>query len=59
METMSSNLKSNIRYTLVQKMMEENFSRWLSQANTINLVMKLIDDCKKPNINMVNNVYNF
>jgi hypothetical protein len=50
---MRTSIKSNIRYTLVQKMMEENFSRWLAQPNTINLVTKLIEDCKKPNINMV------
>lgn len=48
----ATNLKSSVRYTLVQKMMEENFTKWLTQSNTIGLIYKLIDDCKKPNISL-------
>ena len=51
----NANVKTNVRYTLVQKMMEENFTKWLSQTSTINMVAKLIEDCKKPNISLVNN----
>ena len=47
------NVKSSVRYCLVQKMMEENFSKWMSQQNTVNLINKLLEDCKKPNISLV------
>jgi hypothetical protein len=48
-----ANLKTSVRYTIVQKMMEENFTKWLSQQNTFGMINKLIDDCKKPNISLV------
>jgi hypothetical protein len=51
-------IRSNIRYVLVKKTMEQTFNKWVSQSNTINLIKKLIDDCKKPNISMVTN-YNY
>jgi hypothetical protein len=47
------NIKTSVRYGLVQKMMEENFNKWISQQNTLNLIQKLIEDCKKPNISLV------
>jgi hypothetical protein len=47
------NIKSSVRYGLVQKMMEENFNKWISQQNTFNLIQKLLEDCKKPNISLV------
>ncbi len=47
-------IRSNIRYVLVKKTMEQNFTKWISQNNSINLIKKLIEDCKKPNISMVN-----
>lgn len=48
-----STIRNSVRYMLVQKMMEENFNKWMSQSNTINLIQKLIEDCKKPNISLV------
>lgn len=51
-----SNVKNNVRYVLVQRMMEENFNKWISQQATMNLVQKLIEDCKKPNISLVFNI---
>jgi hypothetical protein len=48
-----NNIKTSIRYVMVSKMMEENFSRWMSQQASINLIQKLIEDCKKPNISIV------
>jgi hypothetical protein len=50
-----ANIRNSVRYMLVHKMMEENFTKWLSQSSTMNLVQKLIDDCKKPNISLVKN----
>ncbi len=47
-------IRNNIRYVLVKKTMEQNFTKWLSQSNSINLIKKLIEDCKKPNITLVN-----
>jgi len=46
-------IRSNIRYVLVKKTMEQNFTKWISQNNSINLIKKLIEDCKKPDISMV------
>ncbi len=48
-----ANVRSSIRYMLVHKMMDENFTKWLSQPSTNNLIKKLIEDCKKPNISLV------
>lgn len=46
-------IRTNIRYVLVKKTMEQNFTKWISQNNSINLIKKLIEECKKPNISMV------
>jgi len=46
-------IRGNIRYILVKKTIEQNFTKWISQNNTINQIKKLIEDCKKPNISMV------
>ena len=43
-------VKSNIRYKLCNKMMQENFLLWFSQPSTAKLIKKLIDDCKKNNV---------
>jgi len=48
-----NNVKTSIRYVMVSKMMEENFSRWISQQSSLNLIQKLIDECKKQNISLV------
>ena len=45
-------VKSNIRYKLCSKMMQENFIFWLNQPSTIKLVKSLLDNCKKNNITM-------
>ena len=43
-------IKSNIRYKLCNKMMQENFLIWFNQPSTVKLIKKLIEDCKKNNI---------
>ncbi len=43
-------VKSNIRYKLCAKMMQENFIYWFSQPSTIKLVKNLLENCKKNNI---------
>ena len=43
-------IKKNIRYKLCDKMMEENLITWFSQPQTLQLVQKLINDCKQKNI---------
>lgn len=48
-----NNVKSSIRYVMVSKMMEENFTKWMSLQTSINLIQKLIEDCKKPNFSLV------
>lgn len=48
-----SSIRNSIRYSLVNKMMEENFNKWLAQTSTLSLIQKLIEDCKKPNISLV------
>ncbi len=48
-----NSVKTSIRYVMVSKMMEENFTRWISQQSSLNLIQKLIEDCKKPNICLV------
>ena len=40
-------VKSNIRYKLCAKMMQENFILWFSQPNTLKLIKGLLEDCKK------------
>lgn len=52
--SIDTSIRTNIRYILVQKSMEQNFNKWLSQNNTFNLIKKIIEDCKRPNISMVN-----
>jgi hypothetical protein len=48
-----NNVRNSVRYILVHKMMEENFTKWAAQPATQNLLQKLIEDCKKPNISLV------
>ena len=43
-------IKSNLRYKLCQKMMQENFIYWLSQSSTEKLIKNLLESCKKNNI---------
>ena len=43
-------VKSNIRYKLCSKMMQENFLIWFNQPSTIKLLEKLIEECKKNNV---------
>ena len=43
-------IKSNIRYKLSAKMMQENFIYWLNLPSTGKLIKKLFDSCKKSNI---------
>jgi len=43
-------IKSNLRYKLCQKMMQENFIYWLSQSSTAKLIKNLLESCKKNNI---------
>ena len=43
-------IKSNIRYKLSAKMMQENFIYWLNLPSTGKLLKKLFDNCKKSNI---------
>ena len=43
-------IKSNIRYKLSAKMMQENFIYWLNLPSTGKLLKKLFDSCKKSNI---------
>jgi hypothetical protein len=51
--SIDNSIRNSVRYTLVHKMMEENFCKWLSHQNTTNMIFKLIEDCKKPQILMV------
>ena len=48
-----NSVRASVRYTLVHKMMDDNFSKWLSTQNSFNLISKLIEDCKKPHISLV------
>ncbi len=43
-------IKSNIRYKLCTKMMQENLLFWFSQPSTIKLIKSLLENCKKNNI---------
>ena len=43
-------VKSNIRYKLCAKMMQENFLFWFSQPSTAKLIKNLLENCKKNNI---------
>ena len=43
-------IKSNIRYKLSSKMMQENFIYWLNLPSTSKLLKKLFESCKKNNI---------
>ena len=45
-------VKSNIRYKLCAKMMQENFILWFSQPSTAKLIKRLLEDCKKNNITL-------
>ena len=46
-------VRNSVRYTLANKMMDENFMKWISLPSSMNLIQKLIEDCKKPNISLV------
>lgn len=50
-------IRKSVRYQLVQKMMEDNIEKWFSQPSTFSLIEKLIEDCKKKNVTLVNNYY--
>ena len=41
--------REGIRYYLASKKVEEEFQRWMSIPSTIQLVNKLLEDCKRPN----------
>ena len=43
-------IKSNIRYKLSSKLMQENFIYWLNLPSTSKLLKKLFESCKKNNI---------
>ena len=45
-------VKSNIRYKLCAKMMQQNLLLWFSQPSTANLIKRLLEDCKKNNITL-------
>ena len=48
-----SSLRNSVKYLLAHKLMDEHFTKWIAQQSTINLIQKLIEDCKKPNISLV------
>ena len=50
----NDNLRTNVRYTLSQNMMKEYFSKWIVQQVSNGFIQKLVDDCKKTSISMVN-----
>lgn len=54
---LDGSIKSSVRYKLVHKMMEENFLKWVTQSSTMNMLQKLVEDCKKPNISLVNIIF--
>ena len=43
-------IKSNIRYKLSSKIMQENFLYWLNLSSTEKLLIKLLDNCKQKDI---------
>jgi serine/threonine-protein phosphatase 2A regulatory subunit B'' len=43
-------VKNHIRYKLCQKMMENNLIKWFSIPSTMQIVTRLIEDCKKSDI---------
>ena len=45
-------IKSNIRYKLSAKMMQENFIYWLNLLSTSKLLNNLFENCKKMNISI-------
>jgi serine/threonine-protein phosphatase 2A regulatory subunit B'' len=62
---LSPNIKSNIRYKLCSKIMQENFIYWLSLPSTLKLIQNLFDICKTSNISIsspnpffINNIKN-
>ena len=52
-------IKNNIRYKLVQKMMDDQLINWFNQPSTIILIDKLLKDCKKKATNFVSSTINF
>jgi serine/threonine-protein phosphatase 2A regulatory subunit B'' len=58
-------IRSNMRYKLCSKMMQEYFLQWLSQPSATKLLKQLFEDCKKnsvtlsaPNPLFLNNIKN-
>ena len=43
-------IKSNIRYKLCSKMMQENFIYWFNQPSTAKIIKNLLESCKKNNV---------
>jgi hypothetical protein len=37
----------------VSRMMEEYFTRWVSESGSLNIAQKILEDCKKPNFSIV------
>ena len=46
-------VKKNVRYKLVQRMMDDQLINGFSQPSTIGLIEKLLKDCKKKATNFV------
>ena len=46
-------IRQNIRYKLVSMNTQQNFMKWLSQGNTMDLIDKLIDQVKNNNLSIV------
>jgi hypothetical protein len=45
----------NVNYHLAKRKLEELFLKWLVQSSTSKIVGKLIEDCQKPNPNLLVN----
>ena len=46
-------IRQNIRYKLVSINTQQNFMKWISQSNTMDLIDKLIDQVKINNVSLV------
>jgi hypothetical protein len=47
-------IRQNIRYKLVSLNTQQNFIKWITQGNTMDLLEKLIEQVKINSISMVN-----
>jgi hypothetical protein len=47
-------IRQNIRYKLVSLNTQQNFMKWITQGNTMDLLEKLIEQVKINSISMVN-----